>query len=102
MKNINLDELQNSLFGLLEGATDPEYSLYQSMFDAICLYKKGEGYYGIYKHDDRNTYEASCNHIEFSDVDYYEHELECGHTMITTDKETPKYCSECGRKIWIF
>lgn len=30
---------------------------------------------------------------------YWQHELSCGHTIETLDKEPPSYCSECGRRI---
>lgn len=30
---------------------------------------------------------------------YYSHELSCGHVITSVDKEPPRYCEECGRKV---
>lgn len=30
---------------------------------------------------------------------YWQHELSCGHTVMTSEPEPPKYCPECGRKV---
>lgn len=52
-KGIDFHELQDACFGLIEGASDPDYSLYQTIFDAIYLWKQGKGYFGVYYHDQK-------------------------------------------------
>lgn len=32
-------------------------------------------------------------------VTEYEHDLTCGHTVTTLDREPPSYCPECGAKV---
>lgn len=29
----------------------------------------------------------------------FEHELSCGHVITSTEKEPPKFCEECGRRV---
>ena len=32
-------------------------------------------------------------------VEFYEHELSCGHVITSTEPEPPNYCEECGAKV---
>lgn len=46
------------------------------------------------------TCEVECTiHWGSACTDYWEHELSCGHTVETLDKEPPIFCLECGAKV---
>lgn len=54
--------------------------------------------------NDEWVQERTC-HVDGSisyDVMYvteYEHDLTCGHTVTTLDREPPSYCPECGARV---